>query len=180
MRVIAGSARGIRLDAPPGRDIRPTLDRVREALFSILMSRIEGSRFLDLFAGTGANGIEALSRGAAAAIFVDASRPALNTVRDNLTRARVAQRAMSLQLELPREIARISGNYDIVFADPAYDFGLYTELLAGIEERALLADDGIIVIEHKRGTELPESVGTLERSRVANYGQCALSFYSVA
>ena len=177
MRVIAGSARGIRLEAPPGQDIRPTLDRVREALFSILMPQLEDARFLDLFAGTGANGIEALSRGAAAATFVDRDRKALNIVRDNLLRARVAVHATCLQLELPRDLNRIPGAFDIVFADPAYDFSDYEAFITGVDDTGLIAEDGRLIIEHKRAMNLPESVGRLTRTRVAAYGQCALSFY---
>ncbi len=178
MRIIAGSARGLRIEAPPGPNVRPTLDRVREALFSILMPRLEDARFVDLFCGSGANGIEALSRGAANVTFVDQDRKALNTVRDNLNRARVATHATCLQLEIPREIQRIPGTFDLVFADPAYDFDAYDALLDAIAAGTLLAEDGLVIVEHRRSVDLPATTDALTRTRVAPYGQCALSFYA--
>lgn len=178
MRVIAGSARGLRLTAPPGQDIRPTLDRVRESLFNILMPRIEGARFLDLFAGTGANGIEALSRGAQHAVFVEKDRQALVAIRNNLLQTRLAKAGEILVLDLPRQMERINGSFDIVFADPPYAFDAYPELLEGIASQGLIAENGLLVIEHARRVALDTAYGALERCRETRYGDTRLSFYA--
>jgi 16S rRNA (guanine(966)-N(2))-methyltransferase RsmD len=178
MRVIAGQARGVRLVAPKGTQIRPTLDRVRESLFNILAPRVEGARFLDLFAGTGANGIEALSRGAAEAIFVDSDAQSLQCVEENLRRTRLEAGARRLRMVLPRELAALHGPFDLIFADPPYRFPEYAELLEGVSARGLLAAGGLLVVEHERRVELPEAVGNLTRTRQARYGDTLLSFYA--
>ncbi|MCP4641947.1 MAG: 16S rRNA (guanine(966)-N(2))-methyltransferase RsmD [bacterium] len=182
MRIIAGSARGIRIEAPKGRRVRPTLDRVREALFSILMPRIEGARFLDLFAGTGANGIEALSRGASFTVFVDNDPQSLAIVGQNLERvpalrsdAEVVNAA--LPMALPR-VARGFDPFDIVFADPPHAYDDFDALLAGIRAVGLLNDDGLVVVEHGAKVELSEEYGGFSCTRTAIYGDSALSFFS--
>jgi len=177
MRIIAGSAKGTRLVTPKGGNIRPTLDRVREALFSILAPRLPSARFLDLFAGTGANGLEALSRGAAQTTFVDRERRALAIIEKNLQLARLSG-GLCLQLNLPQDLPRIAGRFDIVFADPPYDFPAYTELVRGVEEAKLLAKDGLLVLEHGRKSVLPEQSGELTRRRITEYGDTRLSFYA--
>jgi 16S rRNA (guanine(966)-N(2))-methyltransferase RsmD len=178
MRIIAGSAKGARLSSPADLPIRPTLDRVREALFSILMPHLENAHFLDLFAGTGANGIEALSRGAAQATFVDADLRALNLVRENLLHAKLERGAECLRLSLPKDLERLRGPYDIVFADPPYEFAAYPALLEGLDAHRLLAPDGVIVIEHGRLSMPPETAGGLNCYRRAHYGDAHLSFYA--
>ena len=178
MRVIAGKAKGTRLAAPKGLAIRPTLDRVREALFSILGGNVEGARFLDLFAGTGANGIEALSRGADYACLVDANAQALSTVRHNLEASRLAPNAACLQLHLPSGLRRLDGAFDLVFADPPYDFSDYAPLLEGLCEHGLISPGGQVVIEHRKGATLPPHCGRLDRQRESKYGSTHLSFYT--
>lgn len=185
MRVIAGTAKGTRLAAPKGREVRPTLDRVREALFSILTPRIEGARFLDLFAGTGANGIEALSRGAASATFVDNDSRSLDVVRRNLEATHLAGKAQIRRLDLPRGLSTLSREgvrYDVVFIDAP--FGLardnpdaYGQLLEALSAAALLAEDGIVVVEHDSGVSLPASIGALTCFREARYGGTALALF---
>ena len=177
MRVIAGTARGIRLEPITGTDIRPTLDRVREALFSSLMPYIPGARFLDLYAGTGANGIEALSRGADACVFVDHSRAAHRVQRENLLKARVAQAAQTLTFDIPEDLKRLRGPFDVIFADPPYEYEGYAGLLEGIAEHALLDADGVMVIEHRRRAALPEIAAGLSQTRQKCYGDVALSYY---
>ncbi|MBI1318728.1 MAG: 16S rRNA (guanine(966)-N(2))-methyltransferase RsmD [Candidatus Hydrogenedens sp.] len=176
MRVIAGSARGTKLFSPEGNAIRPTLDRVREALFNMLGPSLEDARFLDLFAGTGANGIEALSRGAAECVFVDLSRDAHRIQRENLLKTRLAADAQTLTLELPRDIARIPGDFDLIFADPPYDYAHYPALLEAAGQR-LLRPGGSFVIEHQRRVELPDNAGGLVRTKFKHYGDVALSVY---
>lgn len=183
MRVIAGSARGIRLEAPPGLDIRPTLDRVREALFSILMPRLDGAHFLDLFAGTGANGIEALSRGATSATFVDSEARPVETIRKNMAAARVAENGRIRRLALPGGLAALAADgirYDIVFADPPYAFEEYTPLLQALRDAPFLADDAIVIIEHHARRDPLDGPQPMERYRKATYGETALSFFRKA
>jgi len=178
MRVIAGKARGMRLAAPKGSSIRPTLDRVRESLFNILRGHLEGARFLDLFAGTGANGIEALSRGAQFACFVDSNAQALSTVRRNLEASHLATDAVCLRLNLPNGLSRLDDSYNLIFADPPYDFSNYTPLLEGLCEHNLAAPGAYIIIEHQKGAALPAQCGPLERHRESKYGGTHLSFYA--
>ena len=178
MRVIAGSAKGLRLEVPKGLAIRPTSDRVREALFSIFGPAMDGARFLDLFAGSGANGIEALSRGAATAVFVDADRRSLDLVRSNLDKARLAPCARLLLAPLPEALARLDGPFDFIFADPPYAFDAYEELLASVAGRGLLADGGRIALEHDARTALPETAGEMTRTHERRYGDTALSVYA--
>jgi 16S rRNA (guanine(966)-N(2))-methyltransferase RsmD len=160
--------------------VRPTLDRVREALFSILGPRLEGARFLDLFAGTGANGIEALSRGARAAVFVENDLRSIEAIRRNLELTRLSG-ATCLRALLPAALAELGRKeppFDLVFADPPYAFSDYERLLLGLEEGGLVAQDGLIVVEHAVRVGIPEKVGELTRYRQAVYGDTARSFFS--
>lgn len=181
MRVIAGSAKGRRIEAPKGRDIRPTSDRVREALFSILGPRIADARFLDLFAGTGANGIEALSRGAASCVFADNAPEALALIRRNLSHTGFAAQAECIKLELPRDLPQFAARtspFDLVFADPPYTFSTYEALTQALDDKRLAAPEALLIIEHERRATLPESTGRWTRYRKADYGDTALSFYT--
>lgn len=179
MRVIAGTARGIRLEAPKGLDVRPTLDRVRESLFNILGARVPGGRFLDLFAGTGANGIEALSRGAAHAVFVENDPRALRVLRANLEHARLADHAQVHKGLLPAALDRLRGQapFDIIFADPPYNACDFKELFDAIERNRLLAAQGLLVVEHAARHPLPERLGSFQHSRTTRYGEAALFFF---
>jgi 16S rRNA (guanine966-N2)-methyltransferase len=178
MRVIAGTARGIPLIAPEGRDTRPTSDRVRESLFNILGPRIVGAEFLDLFAGTGANGIEALSRGAARCVFIEHSRAACDCILKNAQKARVWDRGALHRTALPEALARVPGTFDIVVADPPYAYEHYADLLQALLDYDSLAPQALVVIEHERRAELPELVGRLHRTRQTQYGDTVLSFYA--
>ncbi|MBI2431398.1 MAG: 16S rRNA (guanine(966)-N(2))-methyltransferase RsmD [Candidatus Hydrogenedentes bacterium] len=178
MRIIAGTARGVRLASPPDQEIRPTLDRIRESLFNIIAPEVPGGRFLDLFAGTGANGLEALSRGAGEVTFVDDTSRALELVRENLRRTRLTGRVTCLQLKLPQGIRRLNGPFDIIFADPPYRYGAYLELLETIGSLKLLAPQGMTIVEHDRKSAIPPSAGTLKQFRQKRYGDTVLSFFS--
>lgn len=239
MRVIAGQYRSRILNAPRGMDTRPTSDRLRETLFNVLAPRIEGVRFLDLYAGSGAVGIEALSRGAAEAVFVERSPAALAVLRANLEKLGIRGEAhvragtargffigalgpsssprRSLEgadAEVPRHSPpgpdRLPGQFDVVFLDPPYDAaGDYESTLSILggsnlpsrsQERGalrkhqsrpstgsghatghpsfrLLAQDGVVVVEHRRKDRLEERYGDLARMRVLEQGDAALSFY---
>ncbi len=147
MRVVAGTARGLRLVAPPGREVRPTTDRVREATFNALgsLGAIEGARVLDAFAGSGALGIEALSRGAERCTFTDASRAAVEAVNENLATTRFGGRATVLRRDVfdhLRSPAARSAAYDIVLADPPYDFDGWAELLDALPAPMAVLESG--------------------------------------
>lgn len=178
MRVIGGSARGVPLVAPEGKDTRPTSDRVRESLFNIIGLRVVDAQFLDLFAGTGAHGIEALSRGAARAIFVENAKPACECILKNAQKARVWDQAGLHRTAMPEALARVPGPFDIVVANPPYAYEHYEALLQGLQDHQLLAPQALVVIEHERRTMLPELVGFLKRARQVTYGDTTLSFYA--
>ena len=186
MRVIAGQYRSRVLSAPPGQQTRPTSDRLRETLFNVLSPRIEGSVFIDLYAGSGAVGIEALSRGAREAIFVEHAQPALKAIRANLAALGVhggyalEARGVSTALKALASIDRVA---DIVFLDPPYeqmDEYETTLGLLGSECSSLLADGAIVIAEHGRRRDLADQCGELDRYRVLKQGDAALSFYSAA
>ncbi len=173
MRVIAGEFRSRRLKSIPGAATRPTPDRLRETLFDILAPRIEGATFLDAYAGTGAVGIEALSRGAAHAYFLERNRGALEVIRENLASLGLEARATVItgpvMLTLPRYHA------DIVFLDPPYDQEReYTAALETLSENP----PGLLVVQHSIRAKLPDQHGTLHRSRTVRQGDNALSFYA--
>jgi 16S rRNA (guanine(966)-N(2))-methyltransferase RsmD len=159
---------------------------VREALFSILTPRVEGARFLDLFAGTGANGIEALSRGAASATFVDNDPRSIEVIRRNLDAARLSTKAEVRRLDLPRGLSTLSRDgvrYAVVFADAPYglareDPDAYLRLLEALGGTSIMTVDGIAVIEHDSRVQLPENATTLTRIREARYGGTTLSLFS--
>lgn len=181
MRVVAGKVKGKRLESPKGLDIRPTSDRVREALFSILAPRIEGARFLDLFAGTGANGIEALSRGAAWSTFVDSQARALAVVARNLETTSLAGVADRLRLDLPKDLPLLSQRaapYEVIFADPPYAFSEYGALLEALQHTCLLAKGGVLVVEHDRRVSVRTKSSALTSFRESSYGDTVLSFFS--
>lgn len=174
MRVITGSARGRRLKTPENYDIRPTTDKVKESLFSILQFDIEGRRVLDLFAGTGQLGIECLSRGAAEATFVDQDRNALRIVKENLKSCGLA--AQIVQSDALRFLER-GGVYDLIFIDPPYDSALYEPVLEYINAVDKLSDGGIIVCEARRERELPEMRAPYFKGREYVYGKVKLCLY---
>lgn len=183
MRVIAGQYRSRILHAPPGLDTRPTGDRLRETLFNVLAPRIEGAVFLDLYAGSGAVGIEALSRGAAEAVFVERAEPALRAIRSNLASLRILGRyaleSRSVAAGL-RRLTEAGRTMNLVFLDPPYnaadEYALALGLLGG-ECAALLAPGALVVAEHEKRRDLNERYGSLVRYRVLRQGDAALSLY---
>lgn len=183
MRVIAGSARGRRLATFSGSSVRPTPDRVREALFSMLQSRL-GSfselRVLDLFAGTGALAIEALSRGAASATLVEQAPSATKTIHDNLSLCRVDERAELLTKDAWKVLPMLdaSNPFDLIFIDPPYHEGLAERALVEIAKLGLLAPDGILCVETATGEDLSETAGSLQRCDHRRYGTVMISLYS--
>lgn len=178
MRIVAGSARGLKLVPPAGDRVRPTLDRVREALFNIIGPDLPGASFLDLFAGSGANGIEALSRGAARAVFVDNHPESQACIRKNLASTRLEDKGQLTRNRLPEEMGRIGGTYDVIFADPPYEFTDYDGLLVAIDSAGLLTEGGRVILEHASKQDVPEAAGELKQVRQRRYGRATLSFYA--
>ena len=183
MRIIAGIYRGRRLKSPPSLDVRPTSDRLRETLFNILAPRIRDTRFLDLCAGSGAVGIEALSRGASHTTFVDKSRKMCGLIEANLDLCRVPEEETEIYNDratefLHQAVARKLGPWHIIYFDPPYKED-YLRVLELVDANAdqLLTSDGILVVEHYYKNQLPESIGNLERTRALKQGDSSLSFY---
>jgi 16S rRNA (guanine966-N2)-methyltransferase len=177
MRIIAGTARGRRLESPSGWGTRPTLDRVRENLFNILMPRVAGAVFLDLFAGTGANGLEALSRGAARAVFAESDAAVLAVLRKNIALCGFGDRAVVSRATLPAGLAALAGPFDLIFADPPYAWGDHAALLEAGSAPGLVREGALFVLETARKTDPPEAAGRWTRYRRAEYGDTALNFY---
>lgn len=180
MRVIAGSARGRRLAAPPGEGTRPTADRVREALFSILGPPPAGAVVLDLFAGAGTLGIEALSRGAERAVFVDHARAAARVLRKNLEDLGLADRAevhVGDATRFARRFEREGRSFSWIFLDPPYAAGLADAALAVIGTGRLLAPGGTLVVEHDRRAPPQDRHGLLLKADCRRYGDTELTFY---
>lgn len=147
MRVIAGSMRGIKLSAPDGLNTRPTLDRVKEAVFSMLMPHLCDAVVLDLFAGSGAMGIEALSRGSSKAVFVDSDKSAVSCIRNNLRLCKAEERASVNCTDALKFLSGCSEKFDIIFLDPPYFNNIYSSVLNEICSNDILSEDGIIVVE---------------------------------
>ena len=149
MRVIAGIARSMPLKAAEGDNTRPTTDRIKETLFNMLQSDIAGCRFLDLYSGSGAIGIEALSRGAKEAVLVENARQAIAVIKDNLTFTKLSPKAVVMEQDVLSAINRLSGKgvFDIVFMDPPYDHSLERQVLELLREHRILRDDGMVIVE---------------------------------
>ena len=155
MRVITGKARGIQLKTPDGMQTRPTADRVKEALFSIINFDVPGAKVLDLFGGTGQLGIEALSRGAASAVFVDAREDSCKLIRENLKRTKLEQDAKVIRSDYLDYLNRCREQYNIILLDPPYAEVFLENAIKRITEIDILQSDGIIVAERPLGKELP-------------------------
>jgi 16S rRNA (guanine(966)-N(2))-methyltransferase RsmD len=180
MRVIGGLARGRRILAPHGRRTRPTSDYLREVLFNILADHIEGRMFLDLYAGTGAVGIEALSRGAAGAVFVEHDRSALAALYRNLDAAGFRDRAEVIPMEVLRYLRRAAGGlrpFDLIFLDPPYMHTQTIAVLDLIASTGLLAPDGIAIVERSTKTTPVRIPNGLTLIRQVRHGITGLELY---
>jgi 16S rRNA (guanine(966)-N(2))-methyltransferase RsmD len=183
MRIIQGSHRGRKLQSKEVEDLRPMRAQVRAALFNILnarSARVSGSRFLDLFAGTGSVGIEALSRGAAWAVFVDQSREAVRLIEANLEALKLSERAVIYHEDAMKALAQLDAaqqRFDLVFIGPPYGQGLANRALAALAETHILNDDALVITEIFKKETLPEAFGGLKRSDLRRYGDNVLVFY---
>ncbi len=177
MRVITGSARGRKLKELPGLDTRPTTDRVKEALFDIIQFEVPGMRVLDLFAGTGQLGIEALSRGAQSAVFVDQRKDAVAVIRDNLASTGFAGQGKVVQGESLSFLASCREKFDLILLDPPYLSGLLEKALEKAVLIDILAKNGIIVCESPLEEELPALPEPYIRGKSYRYGKIKLTLY---
>jgi 16S rRNA (guanine(966)-N(2))-methyltransferase RsmD len=179
MRVIAGTVRRMPLVAPKGKNTRPTGDRAKESLFSIIGTKIVGARFLDLYSGSGAIGIEALSRGAECVVFVEQAKPALDAIRKNLDAAKFTNQAEVLAMPVLRAVLQLNQmnrQFDIVFLDPPYEKGWIDETISGLDKASVVGEKGIIIAETEKNLPLPETdVWILEQKR--DYGRTRFLFY---
>ncbi len=175
MRIITGKAKGCRLETLSGLDTRPTVERVKEGAFSAISFEIEGRRVLDLFAGSGQMGLEALSRGAASCVFVDRSREAAQVVRRNLTATHLADTATVLTMDAVAYLQQCRERFDLVFLDPPYDAGLYVPCLEALA--AVVTRGGAVLCESDRQTELPDEIGSFSLERSYRYGRVAVRLY---
>lgn len=180
MRIVGGALKGRRLVAPKGRGVRPTLERVREAVFDVLGPRVVGARVLDLFAGSGAMGIEALSRGADLAVWCDAEPRAIEAIRANLSRLGVGRQGQVLQMAgraALQYLERKGRVFDLVFLDPPYEGGHYEEMLLALSRSSLVANGGRVCVEHPKRIDLPPVFGALDQDRRRRYGETCVTYY---
>ena len=179
MRVISGSARGLKLNTPGDDRVRPTTDRVKESMFNIVQDWVYDSQVLDLFAGSGALGIEALSRGASQAVFCANSLDSIKIIKSNIEKARVADRSQIVSGDFKRclrDMEAKNQSFDMIFVDPPYYEGLFEEVLDTIRSCKILKKDGIVIVEHDAKKPIGQVEG-LEVYKEKKYGITMLTFY---
>lgn len=180
VRVVSGSAKGRPLKSVPGTSTRPTTDKVKESIFSMIGPYFEGGALLDLFAGTGGLGIEALSRGMDRAVFIDVEPKSISTIKDNLKAARLEDSAEVYRNDAGRALKALEKRgykFDLVFLDPPYRFKNGDELMLDMAERGLLQDSAVMVLEYESSYNYPEKFGDFCCFRTAKYGETAISIY---
>ena len=176
MRVIAGNARGRKLTAPAGEHTRPTADRIKESIFNIIQFDIEGRVVLDLFAGSGQMGLEALSRGAASCIFVDNDRDACRAIAGNLSAVSLTGGKV-VQMDYKAFLKSTKERFDLIFLDPPYSELHIPKSLAVIEKFDILSKGGIIICESEKDCSLPDSVGGLQKGKEYFYGITKITLF---
>ena len=184
MRIIAGTFRSRQLKSLKGLTLRPTSDMLRETLFNVLGPRVEGSRFLDLFAGTGAVGIEAISRGAAFVAFAEHHSKTVRLIRENLASLEIAGGVRVIPADAITAIATLQKEsvppFDFIFLDPPYaDQSDYKETLRAIDVSRLVNESTLIIAEHRKSFELPATLSRFKRARILRQGDAALTFYKL-
>jgi 16S rRNA (guanine(966)-N(2))-methyltransferase RsmD len=180
MRIGSGEMRGRRIHAPRGERTRPTSGRLKKSLFDVLAGRLPGARVLDLYAGSGSLAFEALSRGAEEAVVVERNRKACESIRRNASELRLAERVEILAMDVSSAISKLrhrGDRFDVIFADPPYRSGEPEDLLVHLGDGLLLAEEGLVVLEHHHKRELRESYGSLSRRRVLKAGESCLTFF---
>lgn len=179
VRVISGSARGLKLNTPGDDRVRPTTDRVKESMFNIVQDWVYDSQVLDLFAGSGALGIEALSRGASQAVFCDNSLDSIKIIKSNIEKAKVVDRSQIVSGDFKRclrDMEAKNQSFDMIFVDPPYYEGLFEEVLDTIRSCKILKKDGIVIVEHDAKKPIGQVEG-LEVYKEKKYGITMLTFY---
>ena len=182
MRVVAGTQKGRRLKEPTSPGLRPTSGRVKEALFSMIAERISNANVLDLYAGTGALGLEAMSRGAQRVVFVDNQAASIQVLRENITRCSLTKDSSIIPQDVQTFLAtrspqRHESPFDLVFADPPYEISDLEPLLNQINSSEQVGTNGLVVIEHFKKATLPLEAGGLRQTRQSRYGDTMLTFY---
>jgi 16S rRNA (guanine(966)-N(2))-methyltransferase RsmD len=177
VRIITGEYRGRKLETPTGYDVRPTTDKVKEAIFNLLMHDLADAVCVDLFAGTGNLGLEALSRGASRCYFCDHARDSLNLIKTNIQKCGAQDRSVVIAGDYTKALGRIGEQADIFLLDPPYRAGLYEKCLELIDSLDLLREGGIIIAEHGVRDQVPEATGRLVRVRERRYGKIMVSIY---
>lgn len=184
MRIIAGSAKGRVLKSLKGRAMRPTMDRVRESVFGMLGERVRGARFLDLYAGAGTVGLEALSRGAEAATFIESHRPAGRVIEENARRCGFESRSRVIIADVGRGLAvlrREGERFDLVFVDPPYGSGELGGAMARLGQWAeMVSEGGLVLVQRSRHEDAGEQVGGFEKVRSMRYGETVVDLYRAA
>jgi len=181
MRIIAGSAKGRVLKSLKGRAMRPTMDRVRESVFGMLGERVRGARFLDLYAGAGTVGLEAMSRGAAEATFIESHRPAGRVIEENARRCGFESRSRVIIADAGRGLSvlrREGAQFDLVFVDPPYGSGELGGVMARLTQwPEMVAEGGLVLVQRSRHEDLGEQAGAFERMRSMRYGETVVDLY---
>ncbi|RCW62008.1 16S rRNA (guanine(966)-N(2))-methyltransferase RsmD [Halanaerobium sp. ST460_2HS_T2] len=178
MRIIAGKAGGLKLKSLKGKDVRPTLDRVKESMFNIIAFYLPGAEILDLFSGFGSLGIEALSRGAGRADFVEINKSHLNIIKDNLKKARLFDEAELFKQDAYLYLKNCSTKYDLIFMDPPYEKNMTSEAIKLILDNKLLKENGLIISE-KSAAEEVEEFNELSIFKNKRYGNSLLTIYKL-
>ncbi|OCA85559.1 16S rRNA (guanine(966)-N(2))-methyltransferase RsmD [Bacillus sp. FJAT-27225] len=181
MRVVSGTCKGRQLKAVPGQSTRPTTDKVKEAVFNMIGPYFQGGKGLDLFAGSGGLGIEALSRGLDQVIFIDREPKAIHTIKDNIKTCDFEERTEVYRTDAERALKALKKRdltFDFIFLDPPYKKQQLVKLLEQIDADGRLKRDGIAVCEHGKDVILPDSIGSLEKMKSEVYGIIAISIFS--
>ncbi|SFS51378.1 16S rRNA (guanine(966)-N(2))-methyltransferase RsmD [Marininema halotolerans] len=181
MRIIAGCAKGTRLHSVQGLSVRPTTDRVKESLFQVIGPFFSGGFVLDLFAGSGSLGLEALSRGAERGIFIDQARGSIEAVRRNAKATRLDKHVEIYQRDARAALRTLKGrgiSFQLIFLDPPYKDGVLPEVIQSIDEGELLEEDGWLIAEHDKGEALPQEIGKLYIERTLTYGDIQIDLYT--
>lgn len=177
MRIISGKNKGMKLFSPVGEDIRPTIDRVKEAAFNIMQFSLENSVFLDMFSGTGQMGIEAIARGASKAYFFDPSLASMKVIKANIEKSGFGDKAVVRQSSYSALMGMAPGpKFDLVYIDPPFNSNLFEEALNFLVENGLVVNGAVIIVEAPKGQKLPEKVGDFT-AKTKNYGQITLTVY---
>ena len=180
MRIIAGDYKGRKLETPRDYSIRPTTDKVKEALFSILSFRISDTRVLDLFSGTGNLGIEALSRGAKECVFVDNARDSINLIKYNVEHCKAQDYSQVIYGDFRRVLSTQTEGFDIILLDPPYYKGVLEECFQLIKQYNLLNNDGVIIAEHPKDVEIDVEYYGIKKTKEKKYGKIILSIWEDA